>query len=124
MSLNESFTYIRSQREILQSLHEPHPTPSLPFRVVDEQDDVAPNYDVNAITKPESMEQELDSQIGTASGGAISRIGYWLLETLMEMDGQEMDAYEGLQGKIKGRPPKWRYRWDANGNRLPPEIKD
>jgi hypothetical protein len=102
----------------------PHPTPSLPFRVTDEQDDVAPNYDVNFAVTAENLSEGAENDYRMDSGGMIYRIWFWISETLMEMDGRETDGYEGLQGKMKGRPPKWKFRWDANGNRLPPEIQE
>jgi hypothetical protein len=84
----------------------PHPTPSLPFRVADEQDGVASNYDVKFTAKFENLSEDAESDHRMDSGGMIYHIWFWMLETLMEMDGRETDGYEGLQGKMKGRPPK------------------
>jgi hypothetical protein len=46
------------------------------------------------------------------------------MHVLMQMDGRiETDAYEGMEGKMPTRPPKWAFRWDAEGKRLPVEVK-
>lgn len=55
--------------------------------------------------------------------GVIGRMGSWLLHVLMEMDGRIEDGYEGMQEKMTDRPPQWRFRWDAMGRRLPPEVR-
>jgi hypothetical protein len=55
----------------------------------------------------------------------LRRVGSWLFRVLLEMDGriEVADGYEGMQGKMGGQPPKWRFRWDSEGRRLPPEVR-
>jgi len=84
-----------------------YPTPSLPFRTEDEKDDVAP-----------------DSREWRASEEDAGHYGGWkALLQWIERRG-EVDGYEGMQGVRWERPPKWRFRWGKNGERLPPEVAE
>ncbi|KAF2675357.1 hypothetical protein BT63DRAFT_409451 [Microthyrium microscopicum] len=72
-----------TEKAILVSLNAEHPTPSLPFRVIDEEDDVSPQADffIN----------------GSASARNHRDQGIWAALLRVMGFGDELDGYEGMK---------------------------
>jgi hypothetical protein len=87
---------------------------------MDEKDDLPPNYEIEVKVKQPDQNEEGNGR--DTEGGMLSQMGHWLIRVIMEMDGR-IDSNGIKLGMSVGKPPKWNFRWDASGRRLPVGVR-